>query len=220
MTGAAVPRPELPHPRDCATCLRLRTLTRQRLALDHPRTAAVQTWCRICGMPVLLEVTLDYEYAKRNFFAFDDQPMAHKHLHAERGGWGTHWRFDEVLVTLFPREHLEVCWPKAPWYEHSLGEDHFVAVVDPKDLASRQRMVDLELKQMRQAMDQTQRTREELEAIDTPVYDTTQVEERYEVLGFRAPFAIVRERATGLNGSMLFQNHPRYFFSFRSDRVI
>lgn len=213
-------RLDLGHPSDCRHCGRMRALTRQRLALDNPRTAAVQTWCRKCGAPVLLEVTLDYEFAKRNFYALDDQPMAHKHLHGEPGGWGVHWRLDEVLVTLFPLEHLEVCWPKPIWYEDHEAEDQAVNVVDPRDLESMARLVDVELKMLRELMDRHPRTREELLAIAQPVYDQDQLRERFEILGFRAPFVVVRERGSGRQGSMIFQNHPRFYFSFQTDRVI
>lgn len=212
--------PDLGHPKDCRDCDRLRQLTRQRLALENPRSVAVQTWCRRCGVPALLQVTLDYEFAKKNFYALDDQPMAHKHLHAERGGWGVHWRLDEVLVTLFPNEHHEVCWPKPPWYEHCEGEDKEVCVVNPADLASMERLVDIELRMLREVMNRTPCSREELLAVVAEVYNREQVEERYEVLGFRAPFAMVRERSTGQMGTMLFQHEPRFYFSYSRDRMI
>lgn len=222
MMGAVVQSQlDLGHPRDCNDCARMSALTRKRLSLDHPRTTAVQTWCRRCGLPVLLEVTLDYEYAKRNFYALDDQPMSHKHLHGETGGWGVHWRLDEVLVTLFPSEHLEVCWPKPPWYESTAAEDQGINVVNPNDLASMTRLVDVELKTLRELMDRHPRSREELTVmVAKPVYDQDELRDQYEVLGFRAPFVIVRERGSGRQGSMIFQNHPRFYFSFQTDRVI
>lgn len=211
---------EIGHPADCAHCAHLRSLTRKRLALEHPRTVAVQTWCRICGMPVLLEVTLDYDYALRNFFVVDDQPMNHKAVHAERGGWGVHWRLDEVLTTLFPSQHTEVCWEKPPWYEHSEGEDQAISVINPRDLESMSRVVDMELMMLRDMINKARRTRAELLAVCTPVLDTVEFSEIYELIGVRAPFAIVRVKSTGQIGSMLFQDNPRYYFSFSPDRVI
>ena len=36
----------------------------------------------------------------------------------------------------------------------------------------------------------------------------------FEVLGFLAPFVMVRERSTGRKGSLLFQHWPRFYFDF------
>ena len=77
---------------------------------------AVKTWCRICGLPVLLEVLTDYDEAVRYFCGLDDHPMVHKSLHAEAGGWGTHWRLDEVLEKVFPLVHTDHIWPIMPWW--------------------------------------------------------------------------------------------------------
>jgi hypothetical protein len=212
--------PDLGHPANCQHCNHLRGLTRKRIALEYPREVAVQTWCRMCGVPVLMQVTLDYDYALRNFYVLDDRPMTHKTIHAERGGWGVHWRLDEVLATVFPSKHLEVCWPRPAWYEHNMGEDHAISVVNPKDLQSVERMVDMELMRLRDMINTASRSREELERMAEPVLDTTEFSQRYELIGVRAPFAVVRIKATGEIGSMLFQNHPRYYFSYSADRVI
>jgi hypothetical protein len=98
----------------------LHRLTVTRLKVKWSKVP-VLSWCRICGLPVLLEVVRDYEYARRNFYVLDDQPQAHKNVHAERGGWGMHWRLDDVLTVVFGDEHAEVCWPLAAWYEHNAG---------------------------------------------------------------------------------------------------
>lgn len=212
---------EIGHPADCAHCAHLRSLTRKRLALESPRTIAVQTWCRICGLPVLLgDIALDYDYALSNFYILDDQPMNHKTVHAERGGWGVHWRLDEVLTTVFPAQHRDVCWEKPPWYEHDLGEDQAVLVIDTRDIQSVERVVDMELMMLRNMINNARRSRAELLQMSDPVLDTKEFSERYELIGVRAPFAIVRVKATGQIGSMLFQNEPRYYFSFSPDRVI
>lgn len=57
--------------------------------------------------------------------------------------------------------------------------------------------------------------RKELEEIlGTPVYDTEQVTERFEVLGFLAPFVSVKEKSTGDTGTLIFQHNPRYYWGF------
>jgi hypothetical protein len=213
----------LTHPSNCVSCQHLRKLTIQRLVLEHAHLIekiAVQTWCRKCGMPVLLEVLKNYEYAKRHFMALDDQPMVHKDLHAEVGGWGMHWRLDEVLATVFPNEHTEQLWPKAPWYEHSESEDQGICVIDTSDRRLMEQRIDIELRMLQAAINRAPKTREELEMYLDRVWDTQQLSSEFEVLGFRAPFAIVKKRSSGEQGSMLFQNQPRFYFAYSRDRLI
>ena len=61
----------------------------------------------------------------------------------------------------------------------------------------------------------TERAR--LEAIYGEVYDTDQVRENFEVLGFMAPFVVVKRRVDGKKGSMEFQHMPRFYFNFVKD---
>ena len=49
------------------------------------------------------------------------------------------------------------------------------------------------------------------------VWDTSELTERFEVLGFMAPFAIVRDRVTGRKGTVEFQHSPRFYFHFIED---
>jgi hypothetical protein len=49
------------------------------------------------------------------------------------------------------------------------------------------------------------------------VLDTKQIRERYEVLGFMAPYVVVKDKATGKRGSMEFQHMPRFYFGFVED---
>jgi len=50
------------------------------------------------------------------------------------------------------------------------------------------------------------------------VWDTQQLSARFEVLGFMAPFCIVRDRKTGAKGSVMFQHSPRFYFSYQEDK--
>ncbi len=60
-------------------------------------------------------------------------------------------------------------------------------------------------------------SREHLEAQHGQVWDTTQLQADFEVLGFLAPHVGVRRRADGQKGSLLFQGSPRYYFGFQAD---
>ncbi len=51
-----------------------------------------------------------------------------------------------------------------------------------------------------------------------PVWDTSELANDFEVLGFAAPLVVVRRKADGKLGSLMFQAHPRYYFSFQEHR--
>ncbi len=52
-------------------------------------------------------------------------------------------------------------------------------------------------------------SRAALEADHGRVWDTQQLAEDYEVLGFLAPVVVVRRRFDGVKGSLMFQHNPR-----------
>lgn len=56
--------------------------------------------------------------------------------------------------------------------------------------------------------------RAELESQFGQVWDTTQLQNDFEVLGFAAPFVIVKQRSDGVRGSLMFQHNPRFYHSF------
>ena len=60
-------------------------------------------------------------------------------------------------------------------------------------------------------------SRPDLEAKHGQVWDTRQLSEDFEVLGFAAPFVVVRKRSDQKLGSLLFQHHPRFYFAFSQD---
>jgi hypothetical protein len=49
------------------------------------------------------------------------------------------------------------------------------------------------------------------------VWSTSELAIDFEVLGFAAPFAVVRRKTDNQVGSLLFQHDPRYYFAFRED---
>jgi hypothetical protein len=61
-------------------------------------------------------------------------------------------------------------------------------------------------------------SREYLEAKHGQVWDTQQLSEDFEVLGFMAPLIAVRRKSDGQKGSLYFQHHPRFYFSFEPHR--
>ena len=46
---------------------------------------------------------------------------------------------------------------------------------------------------------------------------TDQLSEQYNVLGFLAPFVVVRRKSDGVKGSMEFTHNPRFYFNFVPD---
>lgn len=49
------------------------------------------------------------------------------------------------------------------------------------------------------------------------VWTTSELQQEFEVLGFMAPFCIVRRRHDGVRGSVTFQHDPRLYFSFEAE---
>jgi hypothetical protein len=56
-----------------------------------------------------------------------------------------------------------------------------------------------------------------LEAQYGKVWDTAELRKEFVVLGFLAPFVMVRELATGKKGSLEFQHSPRFYFNWKED---
>jgi len=57
-------------------------------------------------------------------------------------------------------------------------------------------------------------SREALEAKHGQVWDTQELGRDFNVEGFPAPSVVVRRKADGQRGSLLFQHQPRLYFSF------
>jgi hypothetical protein len=62
-------------------------------------------------------------------------------------------------------------------------------------------------------------SRAALESEHGQVWDTQQLGEDFEVLGFSAPFVVVKRKADGIKGSLTFQHYPRFYFDFTADRA-
>ena len=61
-------------------------------------------------------------------------------------------------------------------------------------------------------------SREYLEAKHGQVWDTSELSRDFEVIGFAAPLVVVRRKSDGVQGSLMFQHHPRLDFGFEPYR--
>ena len=77
---------------------------------------------------------------------------------------------------------------------------------DPTETIRRQRLAEINL---------VPGSREALEAAYGQVWDTDQLSEEFEAIGFMAPLIVVRRRADGVKGSLEFQHSPRFYFGFQ-----
>jgi hypothetical protein len=60
-------------------------------------------------------------------------------------------------------------------------------------------------------------SREALEVQHDQVWSTDELREEFEVLGFMAPYIVVRRRSDGVKGSLEFQHNPRFFFNWQPE---
>lgn len=65
--------------------------------------------------------------------------------------------------------------------------------------------------------EKTERARLEKEYGADNVFDTKQLGASFEVIGFMAPFCVVKHKATGKKGSIMFQHSPRFYFGFQPE---
>ncbi len=59
-------------------------------------------------------------------------------------------------------------------------------------------------------------SREALEAEHGQVWDTMQLGDDFDVIGFAAPLVVVTRKSDGQKGSLLFQARPRFYFGFKA----
>ena len=56
--------------------------------------------------------------------------------------------------------------------------------------------------------------RAELEARYGQVWDTSELQRDFDVIGFMAPLVVVIRKSDGVKGSLEFQHNPRFYFNF------
>jgi hypothetical protein len=59
--------------------------------------------------------------------------------------------------------------------------------------------------------------RQRLETQYGQVWEISQLSKDFEVLGFMAPYVVVRRKSNGHKGSLQFQHNPRFYFNFVLD---
>lgn len=77
---------------------------------------------------------------------------------------------------------------------------------DPTETIRRERLAEINI---------VPGSREDLEAKYGQVWDTDQLIEDFEAIGFMAPLVVVRRRSDGKKGSLEFQANPRFYFSWQ-----
>lgn len=55
----------------------------------------------------------------------------------------------------------------------------------------------------------------DLGGYDGPTWDTAQIQADFSVIGFAAPFVIVRRKSDGQKGTLEFTHSPRVYFDFQ-----
>jgi hypothetical protein len=80
---------------------------------------------------------------------------------------------------------------------------------DPTEMERRRRQAEL---------NDRAAARSELEKRYTKVWDTDEMQRDYAVVGFMAPFIVVRRKSDDQLGSLEFQHSPRFYFNFMADK--
>ncbi|MBA2114087.1 hypothetical protein [Bremerella alba] len=57
-------------------------------------------------------------------------------------------------------------------------------------------------------------SREYLEAKHGQVWDTSELQRDFDVLGFMAPLVVARLKSAGTKGTLMFQGSPRFYFGW------
>lgn len=62
---------------------------------------------------------------------------------------------------------------------------------------------------------------EALDAIERgeQIWSTDEMREEFEVVGFLAPFVVVKRRSDGATGSLTFTHNPRCYFGWQPDKA-
>jgi hypothetical protein len=68
-----------------------------------------------------------------------------------------------------------------------------------------------------QEINSIQAEREAFELNYGQVWNTAELSRDFDVLGFMAPFVVVRRKSDDVKGSLTFQHSPRFYFDFQPD---
>lgn len=53
--------------------------------------------------------------------------------------------------------------------------------------------------------------------VDGEILTTAEATEKYEFISFLAPFVVVRRKSDQVKGTLMFQDRPRFYFSFEEE---
>lgn len=67
---------------------------------------------------------------------------------------------------------------------------------------------------IRRSMIETGQPGADLEATDGPTWTTETVSQEFEIIGFMAPFVVVRRRSDRQKGTLEFTHNPRVYFNW------
>jgi hypothetical protein len=85
--------------------------------------------------------------------------------------------------------------------------------IDPEDVTEAARRL------AQRIVNADQRTSEEIAADhDGVTWTTDELQRDFEVLGFAAPFVVVRRRSDGMKGSLTFRHNPRIYYGWEPER--
>ena len=90
-----------------------------------------------------------------------------------------------------------------------------VPLIDETEMLRRRRLAEINAPLRDLTAEQARRR---LEALHGTVYDTRELAAEFEVLGFMAPYAVVRRKSDGAKGSLEFSHAPRLYFNFVRDQ--
>ena len=77
---------------------------------------------------------------------------------------------------------------------------------DPTETIRRERLTEINI---------VPGSREDLENRYGQVWDTNQLSEEFQAIGFMAPLVVVRRRSDSVKGSLEFQGNPRFYFNWQ-----
>lgn len=77
---------------------------------------------------------------------------------------------------------------------------------DPTETIRRERLTEINI---------VPGSREDLEAKYGQVWDTDQLMDEFQAIGFMAPLIVVHRRSDGVKGSLEFQHSPRFYFNWQ-----
>ena len=190
-------------------------MNRAWLLAREARATTVQTWCRVCGRAAILKIASDYARATVMAYRLEDAAMDHDE-HAEVGGWGVHWRLDDVLRLVFPFEHRHDVFTIPSWYPYDIN---FSLELPVRRLSASQAQaggISTLQARIEDRINDPMPSRELLEE-EGEVWDEEGLHEEFKVISRHHPALVVQRRSDGTRGRLFFQRDPKLYFGFQEE---